>query len=110
MPDTSPTQDRPARKIWNYTPHLPLQMAPYWDWPMKPIAAIGYLLRSWNPLGARLLFLVAAAIAWTWFTPALERATTLQFDWIAEVWLKNFVILFTVAGGLHLLLWVLRIS
>ena len=110
MSDGRETPSRTPRKVWNYTPALPLQMAPYWDWPMKPLATIGYLLRSWNPLGARLMFLIAAAIAWTWFTPELERAATLQFDWIAEVWLKNFIILFTVAGGLHLLLWRFRVQ
>ncbi len=99
---------RPARKLWNFTPALPLQTAPYWDWPLKPVASALYLLRSWSPLGTRCLMLVAALIAWAFFTPDLTRAQTLSFDWIAEVWLRNFVILFTVAGGLHLVLWAFR--
>lgn len=31
------------------------------------------------------------------FTPELSRAETLSFDWISEVWLRNFIILFSVA-------------
>ena len=58
-PDLPP---RAKRKIWNYTPQLPIQTAPYWDWPMKPLAALKYLLQSWNPLELRALLLVFAVI------------------------------------------------
>ncbi|MDA8586326.1 sterol desaturase family protein [Rhodobacteraceae bacterium] len=104
----SDSQDPPAyaeRKIWNFTPSLPLQMAPYYAWPLKPIASLMYLLRSWNPVGMRCLFLLGAVITWGFFTPDLSRAQTVSFDWISEVWWRNFIILFSVAGGLHLLLW-----
>ena len=90
------------RKLWNYTPELPVKTAPYWDWPARPVAASLYLLKTWNPAGSRLLFLTVAIVVWTFFTPDLSRAQTLSLDWIAEIWLRNFVILFTVAGGLHL--------
>lgn len=77
---------------------------------MRPLAAIGFLLRSWNPIGMRFLFLMAATFTWMFFTPDFERAKTLSFDWIAEVWLRNFVILLTVAGGLHSLLWFFKVQ
>ncbi len=35
---------RPKRQLWNYTPSLPIQLAPYWDWPQKPMSSLGYLL------------------------------------------------------------------
>ena len=100
--DTAP---RPPRRPWHYTPALPIQVAPYWDWPLRPLASFAYLLRSWNPVGLRCLFLIGAIVTWAFFTPELSRAETLSLDWIAEVWLRNFVILVAVAGGLHLLLW-----
>lgn len=102
------TEQAPKRRVWNFTPPLPIRMAPYWDWPMRPLAAMAYLLRSWNPVGMRFLFLVAALITWTWFTPDISRAQTVQFDWVSEVWLRNFILLTGVAGGLHLLLWKFR--
>lgn len=105
MTDKTELPPGAARRTWNYTPPLPLAVAPYWDWPLKPFASLLYLLRSWNPVGMRCLFLVGAIITWLFFTPELSRAETLAFDWISEVWIRNFIILFSVAGGLHLLLW-----
>lgn len=94
----------PRRKVWNYTPKLPITLAPYWEWPLRPLASIRYLLNSWNPVAQRFLFLVFAIITWTYLTPSLSRTSTLSFDWIFEIWLRNFIILIVVAGGLHLLL------
>ncbi|MCJ8308632.1 MAG: sterol desaturase family protein [Hyphomicrobiales bacterium] len=102
--ESKPTTPPSRRKVWHYTPALPLQLAPYWDWPLKPLASLLYLLKSWNPVATRFLFLVGAIVTWVWFTPDLARAETLQFDWIFEVLLRNFLILTGVAGGLHLLL------
>ena len=106
--NTQAMSKRPARKIWNYTPDLPLQLAPYWNWPLKPLASLRYLLRSWNPVAQRFLFLLAAFVVWTWFTPDLDQAKTLAFGWIFEIWLRDLVILLVVAGGLHLALWKYR--
>ncbi|MEM9624511.1 MAG: sterol desaturase family protein, partial [Pseudomonadota bacterium] len=102
--ETKPSPSPARRKVWHYTPALPLQLAPYWDWPLKPLASVLYLLKSWNPVATRFLFLIGAIVTWIWFTPDLARAKTIQFDWVFEVWLRNFIILTGVAGGLHLLL------
>lgn len=102
---TDDTEPRPPRRTLHYTPALPIQVAPYWDWPLRPLASLADLLRSRNPVGLRCLFLIGVIITWTFFTPALSRAETLSLDWIADVWLRNFAILVAVAGGLHLLLW-----
>ena len=104
MTDQPETPPRPPRRIWNFTPALPLQLAPYWDWPLRPLSSLVYLLKSWNPVGMRLMILAAAVIVWAFFTPELSRAQTLQFDWVFEVWLRNIILLTTVAGGFHLLL------
>jgi len=110
MTDSTQPEQKPARKVWNFTPALPLQLAPYWDWPLRPVSSILYLLKSWNPVGMRFVFLVLAAVSWYWLTPEIARAETVSFDWVFEVWLKNFVILTVVAGGLHLLLWGLKVQ
>lgn len=99
-----------SRRGWNFTPPLPIAPAPYWHWPMRPLSALGFLLRSWNPIGMRFLFLIAAIIVWTFFTPDFERVKTLSIGWIAEVWLRNFILLLSVAGGLHLILWGLKLQ
>ena len=101
---TDRPEPRGGRRLWNFTPQLPIQLAPYWDWPLRPLASLRYLLRSWTPVGMRCLFLIAAIVTWAFFTPEISRAETFQVDWIAEIWLRNFVILTVVAGGLHLAL------
>jgi len=98
------------RKVWHHTPALPLPLAPYWQWPLRPVVGCAYLLRSWNPLGQRFFFLFCAIVVWTWFTPALARTHSFAFDWMFEIWLRNLAILTIVAGGLHLLLWRLRVQ
>ncbi|MEO0329021.1 MAG: sterol desaturase family protein [Pseudomonadota bacterium] len=110
MTDTAKKPTNQPRKVWNFTPSTPLQLAPYWEWPMRPLASVMYLLKSWNPFGMRLLMLIIAFISWTWFTPEISRAETIEFDWVFEVWLKNIVLITVVAGGLHLLLWLLRVQ
>ena len=104
MPDAADPRPRHARKGWHFVPPLPLRLAPYWAWPTQPVPIVKYVLCSWRPSGTRLIFFLAALIAWTWFTPDLDRAQTVSLDWIGEVWLRNFVILTVVAGGLHLVL------
>ncbi len=105
-----PDQAKPSRRGWNFTPALPLKPAPYWHWPLRPLAAGAYLLRSWNPLGTRCLFLVAAILVWAFFTPDLARMQRLAVGWVAEIWVRNAAILLIVAGGLHVLLWGLKVQ
>ena len=110
MSRTSPNEPAKPRKIWNFTPPLPLKLAPYWDWPLRPFVSLAYLLKSWKPLGPRFLFLFAAIISWLWFSPDIASAKTVEFGWIFQIWLKNMVLLTGVAGGLHLLLWVMAVQ
>jgi len=53
-------------------------------------------------LTERFFILVAAILIWSFFTPSLDRAVTFQFDWMAEIWLRNFILVTAIAGGLHL--------
>jgi sterol desaturase/sphingolipid hydroxylase (fatty acid hydroxylase superfamily) len=41
-------------------------------------------------------------ITWFYFSPALERCREFAFDWIAQIWVRNLIIMLVVAGGLHL--------
>lgn len=104
----SDTRITPAKRSkWNYTPDLPMKLAPYWDWPLRPLASAAYLLKSWNPLMQRFFILAMALLVWNFATPDLSGAATPGW-WIAQIWLRNLVILLVIAGGLHILLWVLR--
>ena len=92
------------RPAWNYTPELPLRSAPFLHWPPRPAATARHLLKTWQPLTSRALMLAVAFVLWEWARPSLAEAESLRPGWIAEIWVRNIVLLTVVAGGLHLLL------
>ena len=97
-----------ARKLWNYTPELPLKTAPYWDWPLRPIRALAYLLKSWKPVGTRFLFLLVAILIYHVFSPDVSETQTLNWSWMWPIFLRNIILVTLVAGGLHLALWAMQ--
>lgn len=90
---------------WQSTPELPLRPAPFLRWPIDLAATLRYLVVSWSPFHPRLLMFVTSIVVWFWLSPSAATAATLQFDWIALVWLRNTVIVLVVAGGAHLWLY-----
>jgi len=94
---------RSRRRTWHFTPALPVKQAPYFEKPFDPGKSLRYLLNIWRPFNQRFLLLMLSIAAWTWFTPSLEHASDFRLDWILEIGLRNLVIVFVVAGGLHLL-------
>ena len=56
----------------------------------------------WFTLAENSILVVLATLSWLWFQPPLEEARTPAFGWIAEMYLRNLVLLGVVAGGLHL--------
>ena len=99
---------RASRKIWHYTPALPVTQAPYFELPFSLSESVKYLFEIWKPLTQRFLLLITAISIWTWFAPSLERTTSFQLDWMLEIGLRNLVIVLMVAGGLHLFLFTFR--
>jgi sterol desaturase/sphingolipid hydroxylase (fatty acid hydroxylase superfamily) len=93
------------RQAWHYVPETPLKQAPYFESPFSLTESAKYLANVWSPFNQRFLILVLAIVIWTWFTPSLARAQTFQIDWILEIGLRNLIIVVTIAGGLHLLLY-----
>ena len=94
---------RSARRAWHYTPELPVVQAPYFELPFSLGASLRYLFGLWRPFNQRFLILMVAIVAWSWFTPSLERAREFELDWMLEIGLRNLVIV--LADGLYLLLY-----
>ena len=99
---------RKARKIWHFVPGLPISHAPFFERPFDLMACFRYLFDIWRPFSFRFLLLLIAIAIWAWFTPAIERAETFQWDWMLEIGIRNLVIVLTVAGGLHLYLFTFK--
>jgi lathosterol oxidase len=56
----------------------------------------------------RIYVLGLSLVIWNLFSPALQRCQQFSADWIAEIWLRNLVVILLVAGGLHLYFYTFR--
>ena len=92
-----------APKTWHYLPELPIQVSPYFNWPPNRAAGDYALVCSWLGQPFRKInHPVDIAIAcWLFWHPSLAETSELSFDWIAQIYLRNLVLLTLVAGGLH---------
>ena len=96
------TTARPGRKQWNYHPELPIGVSPLFSRPFNPSAILKWFVRGWFPISENLIILTLSCVSWFFFHPALERCQVFQFDWIAQIFARNLVLMVLVAGGLHL--------
>jgi len=96
---------RDARGEWR--PEGNVKLPPIYDWPLNPRRVLrwlfvydGYLL-PWN------VFYVALVTAlWFWLSPALADMATLEPGWIAQIYVRNIVILVAFTGALHARLYI----
>lgn len=96
------------RKQWNYIPALPIRTSPLFSQPFNPRAVFKWFFRGWFPLSENLAILLLSGLSWFFFHPALARCHVFQFDWIAQIFIRNLALMFIVAGGLHLYFYVYR--
>lgn len=69
-------------------------------WPPRPIASAVWFLRnyvlSWN------LFIALVALAtWTWASPSLQTASSLEPGWVLGVFIRNLAIVLVFYGAWH---------
>lgn len=96
---------RDKRGEWTPDP-LP-EPGPLFRWPLKPGKIIKWLFAPESFLWPyNLLYAGLAVVSWIFFTPELARAEIFRFGWIAEIYVRNAVLLILVAGGLHLRLYI----
>ena len=95
------TADKPT-PAKSYTPELPIRLAPFLYWPMKVSDIVRYFLELWTPLGERLLITAIAILTWYYTSPPLEQTREMAFGWIAQIWVRNAILLLIVCGFLHL--------
>lgn len=103
--DVQQSGSRSARPEWNHHPRLPIETAPYFNWPPQPARIVKWLARLWLPLTERGMIAALSIVTWAYFTPALERCRTFAVDWVVEILARNFMLMLVIAGGLHLYLY-----
>jgi sterol desaturase/sphingolipid hydroxylase (fatty acid hydroxylase superfamily) len=92
-----------------WRPPYPVQYAPIFVWPPRPKALVKWALSypgflwPWNAI-----YLLITVVTWFYCQPALTRCAELRWDWIAQMLLRNLVLIWLVAGGWHLLLYTFK--
>ncbi len=99
---------RKTRSPWHYTPALPVTVSPYFRWPLNFRSIGAWMLGGWFPISERLIILMLALVASLYFQPSAEAATAIDAGWIATVFIRNFVLMCLVAGGLHWYFYIAR--
>ena len=60
-----------------------------------------WLSARWLRLAENVIVLGICLAVWIFTQPALLQMETLSLGWIAQIWLRNLVLMFVVAGSLH---------
>ncbi len=90
-----------------YQPDNPITIPPLYFWPPKPLKTLHWLLTGLLfPWG--FLFILISVLSWNYLTPGTEKMASFEFNWIAQIWLRNAALLMLVAGGLHWWLYIRR--
>jgi len=101
MPPETNVATAKKRPEWNYKPDLPIKASPVFEWPPSPARIGRWFAQRWMPLTENAVLVVIGLVCWTWLQPSMETMKTLSWDWVLAIWLRNFILIFMVAGALH---------
>jgi len=98
-------EGRNARGEWR--PDYPVRFAPLLQWPLR-LRALAKWFFGWPgflwPLSS--VIFAFAAITWFFFQPSMERCTQFEWGWIAQIYVRNLVIMWVFYGSLHYYLYI----
>lgn len=104
---TTFTGRRSKRGDW--VPEVPLLMPPIFALPFRPLAILRWLL-GWPgylfPWGV--VYMAFPVLTWLYLTPAMESMRAFAPGWILYILVRNYALIFLVAGAWHLRLYGLR--
>jgi sterol desaturase/sphingolipid hydroxylase (fatty acid hydroxylase superfamily) len=99
---------RAKKKQWHYCPEVPVLVSPLFRQPFSFWAALKWFIGGWFPISDRLIILLISILSWIYFHPTLARCREFEIDWIAQIFIRNLVLIFLVAGSLHLYFYVFK--
>ncbi len=97
-----------SSREWHYHPDLPIPNSPLFAWPPQPIDSFRWLAKSWLRISERMIFALVAVAMWLYCQPSLEDCKMFGIDWIAQMYLRNLLLMVMCAGGLHLYFFVYK--
>ncbi|MEO1564059.1 MAG: sterol desaturase family protein [Pseudomonadota bacterium] len=86
---------------WNHISDVPVKVSPLWAWPPRPYATFRWYFDSWFFFTVNGAIVGLAFLSLWLFSPSVEQAATLAPGWVAMIWVRNFMIVSVLAGGLH---------
>ncbi|MEM7379131.1 MAG: sterol desaturase family protein [Pseudomonadota bacterium] len=100
------TRGKPSRfeKQWHHRPDVPIRTSPLFQWPPSPLGVWRWVAARWLVFGENLIIAALAYLCWTALQPPLADMAELSVGWVAQLWVRNVVLIALVAGGLHLCL------
>ena len=93
---------------WHWHPKTPLDNNPLFEWPLRFGRIINWYRAMWLKFSETTLMLIVALVSWFYLIPALAKFQSPSFSVFGAMLLRNLVITFIVAGGLHLFFNVLK--
>ena len=93
--------DHTMNKNWNFHPKFPIGFYPFFEWPLSPKNWIKFIWNYWLKKSDRTILLLIALFTYFFLFPHIEEMANLKFGWISMVALRNYALVFLVAGGLH---------
>ena len=94
---------------WHHHPELPLGNVPVFVWPLRLIEAFKYIFSREYILVIG-PFIATGTLSWYFLQPAIETCATFELGWITWLFVRNFLLIFIVAGGLHLYFYVFKVQ
>ncbi len=101
--ESESTKSRFARQ-WHYRPTVPIQTSPLFRLPPSVPGMFRWLAARWFVFGENTVIAVIACLTWLFFQPDLAQTKNVEFSWVAQMFVRNAVLISIVAGGLHYLL------
>ena len=92
---------RDERGYWK--PDKEIAPNPVFVWPPKPRAIAKWVKDYIWPIN--LMYMIVATVTWMFLTPEMARMKEFSVGWIAEVFIRNQIMLFALATVLHVRLW-----
>ena len=93
--------DESMSKYWHFHPKLPVGFYPLFDWPPSPKKWLTFIWNYWLQKSDRTIFLLVTLFTYFFLFPPTQEMATLSPELISKVALRNYIMIFIVAGGLH---------